>query len=145
MSDPGWEGAEEICDSNHQPPTTQDDIETILIPTDYIWMLAEIGNIAPGKSECSGGSNTIGFSATWFVERDGLTRGQWDEVCFLTYQEDKITAGFNNRFIDKYRTEYFAILGITNQYLSEVEWIDYAEPKVLKNSHLPLTKGEGGC
>jgi len=133
MSEPGWEGAENICDSNHQPPTTQE-VDKILVPTDYMWMLVEMGNIAPGKAECSGGSingvpTDAAFIATWFIEREGLVGERWDEVCFLNYQDGKISAGFNSQFIDKYRTEYFAMIGLTKEYLSVVEWIDYDDPK----------------
>ena len=133
MSEPGWENAENICDSNHQPTTTQE-IKKLLVPTDYLWMLVEIGNIAPGRcqnwsAESSSGRNS--FSATWFVEREGLAYG-FDEVCFISCEEDKSTAGFNSRFIDKYRTEYFAMIGITEQYLSVVEWIDYDDSNAVQ-------------
>tara|TARA_R110000824_G_scaffold46090_2_gene132877 strand:+ start:3701 stop:3988 length:288 start_codon:yes stop_codon:yes gene_type:complete len=91
-------------------------------------MLVEIGNIAPGKAEGgSGRTEKTSFSTTWYVEREGLAYG-FDEVCFISCHKDKITAGFNTRFADRYRTEYFAILGIINQYLSVVEWIDFDEP-----------------
>jgi len=117
---------------NHQPPTTTQEIDKVLVPTDYLWMLVEFGNISPGRAcnwsaESSSGRNS--FSATWFVERDWFPKGQWDEVCFLSYHDEKISAGFNSRLIDKYRTEYFAMIGITNEYLSVVEWIDYDDPK----------------
>ena len=134
MSEPAWTIADNICDSNHQQPTTTQEIKKLLVPTDYLWMLVEIGNIAPGKAECYGGcrlSRKNSFSTTWFVEREGLAYG-FDEVCFISCEEDKITAGFNSRFIDKYRTEYFAMIGITEQYLSVVEWIDYDDSNAVQ-------------
>ena len=113
-------------------PRTTQEADKLLVPIDYMWMLVEMGNIAPGRAcnwsaESSG--CTTGFSATWFVERKGLVAGRWDEVCFLSYQDGKIIAGFNTRFIDTYRAEYFAMIGLTKEYQSLVEWTDFQDPK----------------
>ena len=131
MSEPAWTIADNICDSNHQQPTTTQEIEKLLVPADFLRMLVEIGNIAPGRcqnwsAESSSGRNS--FSTTWFVEREGLAYG-WDEVCFISCEEDKITAGFNTRFIDTYRAEYCAMIGLTKEYQSLVEWTDFQDPK----------------
>jgi len=108
---------------NHQPPTTE--WKTQVVPCNFLWMLAEFGNIAPGLAECQGAKD--GFHVTWYIERDWLPRGKWDEVCFLCYREGKIRAGFNGKFLSKYYTEYHAILGMAES--NDAEWIDYDDPK----------------
>tara|TARA_R100000656_G_scaffold116746_1_gene89923 strand:+ start:129 stop:422 length:294 start_codon:yes stop_codon:yes gene_type:complete len=94
-------------------------------------MLAEFGNIAPGVAECCGTKD--GFSVVWHEERDWFPKGKWDEVCFLTYRDGKISAGFSSKFIDKYRTQYFALFGLSQSYSEDrncpVEWCDYDDPK----------------
>ena len=59
---------------NHQPPTT--DWKTQVVPCNFLWMLAEFGNIAPGLAECEGMKH--GFHVTWYIERAWFPRGKWD-------------------------------------------------------------------
>ena len=108
----------------HQPSQTFE-AATQEVPCNFLWMLAEFGNIAPGLAECEGMKH--GFHVTWYIERDWFPRGKWDEVCFLCYSDGKIRAGFNGKFLSKYRPEYRAISGLAES--NDAEWIDYDDPK----------------
>jgi hypothetical protein len=130
--------------SNHQPtPTPPTPTPTpprlavndkIELPTDFIWLLAEVSNIAPGQAECSQTlspcpvhTSRHGFNVGWYKERDWFPRSKWDEVCFVDYRDGELSAGFNEKFIDKYRTEYLAIAGLAQSY--NATWVDFEDPK----------------
>ena len=102
----------------------------ITIPRDFIWLLAEFGNILPWNSEATVSTSSDGnplINVQWYDEKH--------EVCFLDFRSgvktetgQRLTVGFNGACIDDFRVQYFAMAGLAKTY--RAEWCDFDEPAV---------------
>ena len=105
----------------------------ITIPRNFLWLLAEFGNILPWNAETTGGTSSDGnplVNVQWYDDKH--------EVCFLDYRDEVLTVGFNGACIDDYRVQYFALFGLAETY--DAEWCDFDEPAVGQDKfdHEPL-------
>ena len=98
----------------------------ITIPRNFLWLLAEFGNILPWNAETTGGTTSNGnmlIMIQWYANKgDG---SGWDEVCFLDLRDEVVTVGFNGACLDDYRVQYFAMSGLAKTY--DAEWCDFDE------------------
>jgi hypothetical protein len=109
----------------------------ITIPRDFIWLLAEFGNILPWNAETTGSTSSDGTPVAGAL--DTFVAVHWfddeQEVCFLDFRSgvktatgQRLTVGFNGACIDDYRVQYFAMSGLAKTY--DAEWCDFDEPAV---------------
>ena len=92
----------------------------ITIPRNFLWLLAEFGNILPWNAETTGGTCSDGtplVNVQWYDDNH--------EVCFLDLRSGVLTVGFNGACLNDYRGQYFAMSGLATTY--DAEWCDFDE------------------